>query len=130
MGDGGQTGAKSKLLSPLVLVWSRLNTPGHQLLFIKSSFKESFIVLDNANKQSLTSPVPSTTEDVDEQSALNTPMIARLGFFSQLWVFIRREFVLQLRMSRTLLLDQALTMIAGAVLGLLFREVRMSWLLT
>ena len=32
--------------------------------------------------------------------------------------------MLQLRMSRTLLLDQALTMLAGAVLGLLFREVR------
>ena len=31
--------------------------------------------------------------------------------------------MLQLRMSRTLLLDQGLTMIAGAILGLLFREV-------
>ncbi|XP_046860525.1 ABC transporter G family member 28-like isoform X2 [Xenia sp. Carnegie-2017] len=47
----------------------------------------------------------------------------RPGFFRQFWVFFRRELTLQLRMCRTLLLDQALMMIAGAALGLLFREV-------
>lgn len=31
--------------------------------------------------------------------------------------------MLQLRMSKTLLLDQAMALIAGAALGLLFREV-------
>ncbi|CAB4031970.1 white-brown complex homolog 30 [Paramuricea clavata] len=78
---------------------------------------------DNETVQVTPSPIPSSIESCEEERVLEKPKVVRLGFFSQLWVFFRREVVLQLRMSRTLLLDQVLTMIAGAVLGLLFREV-------
>jgi hypothetical protein len=85
-----------------------------------------FPLLDIETVQATPSPISSSIESCEEERVLEKPKVGRLGFFSQLWVFFRREIVLQLRMSRTLLLDQALTMIAGAVLGLLFREVRIA----
>ena len=80
-------------------------------------------ILGDGLVQRAPSPRPSMIDSSEEEPVLKKPKIVRLGFFSQLWVFIRREFVLQLRMSRTLLLDQALILVAGAALGLLFREV-------
>lgn len=82
-----------------------------------------FFILENDQSQTEQSPPSSITEGDEPRQDLKKLKIARPGFFTQLWVFMKREFVLQLRMSRTLLLDQALTMLAGAVLGLLFREV-------
>lgn len=82
-----------------------------------------FFTLEDGQSRTEQLPSSSIAEGDEPKHDLKKSKIARPGFFTQLWVFMRREFVLQLRMSRTLLLDQALTMLAGAVLGLLFREV-------
>ena len=84
-------------------------------------------ISENGSFEVESSPCSSTVDEVEERSeredALKRPKIAP-GFFFQLWVFMRRETVLQLRMYPTLLLDQAWTLIAGSAVGLLFREVR------
>ena len=107
----------------LLLYWFTEECNGTMLTFVILKAKFSSF-LGNGVSRETPSPCPSTVESCEGEQVLKKPKVARLGFFAQLWVFIRREFVLQLRMSRTFLLDQALTMIAGAVLGLLFREVR------
>ena len=88
-----------------------------------SNVIRNYFILANGSHQIEPLPSPSTTESSDEGKVLKKPKIAP-GFFFQLWVFMRRESVLQLRMYPTLLLDQVLTLIAGAAVGLLFREVR------
>eukprot|EP00117_Sycon_ciliatum_P010805 scpid33528/ scgid12552/ ABC transporter G family member 24; Probable white-brown complex homolog protein 25 len=45
------------------------------------------------------------------------------AFWIQLLFFIRRAFVLQIRQLSVLILDQLLVLIAGAVLGALYREI-------
>ena len=41
----------------------------------------------------------------------------------QLWTFLRREVRLQIRIVQSLLIDQVLVMLAGAILGALHSEV-------
>ncbi|XP_028399688.1 ABC transporter G family member 28-like [Dendronephthya gigantea] len=102
------------------------NTPLNEVMPGGKSSDETSVVTDvtltdfsgrNQNEAIQVDPSPCP------ESGEGKAKIHRLGFFSQLGVFLKREFVLQLRMSKTLLLDQAMALIAGAALGLLFREI-------
>ena len=48
------------------------------------------------------------------------------NIFSQFFVFLKREAILQLRYIKSLMLDLFLVLLAGGVLGALYAEVRIA----
>eukprot|EP00795_Rhopilema_esculentum_P012948 gene12948-3707_t len=52
------------------------------------------------------------------------------NMFSQFFSFLIREFILQFRQIKTVLLDTFLVLLAGGVLGSLYREVKLNQFLT
>eukprot|EP00794_Sanderia_malayensis_P017325 gene17325-19058_t len=67
---------------------------------------------------------PHDTDNVEEAGAGSPSMRKETaGFFTQFWAFLNREFILQARSINTVIVNYALTILAGAVLGATYKEV-------